>query len=50
MGVAVPQPPVGSWGPGPPKSSVTGPSLLVNCYPVTSFTKNQAGHHSLPPD
>ena len=37
MGVAVPRALVGSWGPGPLKSSVTGPSLLVNCYLGNKF-------------
>ena len=39
MGVAAPQAPFGGWGPGPLKSSVTGPSLLVNCYLEIKFHK-----------
>ena len=44
MGVAVPRALVGGWGPDPLKSSITGPSLLVNCYLGNKFQKkNQAG-------
>ena len=39
MGVAAPRAPFGGWGPGPLKSSVTGPSLLVNCYLEIKFHK-----------
>ena len=40
MGVAAPRAPFGGRGPGDPfKSSVTGPSLLVNCYLETKFHK-----------
>ena len=39
MGVAAPRAPFGGWGPGPPQSSVTGPSLLVNCYLEIKFHK-----------
>ena len=39
MGVAAPRAPFGGWGPGPPKRSVTGPSLLVNCYLEIKFHK-----------
>ena len=39
MGVAAPQAPFGGWGQGPLKSSVTGPSLLVNCYLEIKFHK-----------
>ena len=39
MGVAAPLAPLGSRSPGPPppKSRVTGPSLLVNCYIKIKF-------------
>ena len=43
MGVAVPRAPVGTWGPEPLKSSVTGPSLLVNCYLEIKFYKKKSG-------
>ena len=39
MGVAVPRAPVGTRSPEPLKSSVTGPSLLVNCYIEIKFHK-----------
>ena len=39
MGVAAPWAPFGGWGPGPLKSSVTGLSLLVNCYLEIKFHK-----------
>ena len=37
MGVAVPQAPLGGWGPGPLKRVLTGPSFLVNCNPGNKF-------------
>ena len=39
IGVAVPQALVGGWGLGPLKSSVTGPSMLINCYLGNKFHK-----------
>ena len=39
MGVAAPRAPVGGRVRNPPKSSVTGPSLLVNCYLKIKFYK-----------
>ena len=45
MGVAAPRAPFGGWGPGPPQSSVTGLSLLVNCYLEIKFHKK----YPLPP-
>ena len=46
MGVAAPRAPFGGWGPDPLKSSVTGPSLLVNCYLETKFHKKN--HNNIP--
>ena len=37
VGVTQPRAPFGGCGMGPLKSSVTGPSLLVNCYKVITL-------------
>ena len=39
MGVAITRALVGSWGPGPLKNVVTGPSLLINSYLGNKFHK-----------
>ena len=43
MGVAITRALVGSWGPGPLKNVVTGPSLLINSYLGNKFHKKNQG-------
>ena len=47
MGVRVPRVPVCIRSPEPFKSSVTGPSLLVNCYLEIKFHKKNQGDFSI---